>query len=68
MNDLEIGKFIERLKEIGDVWEEDDVRRVYGEYSFDEAMEDRMTDINMFADIVGKIINSRQHNKTIDWL
>jgi hypothetical protein len=57
MNKQERQEFIERMEEIGDVWEDDDVKRVYGEKTFDEALSDRMTDMNAFANIIGTIIN-----------
>ena len=44
-------------QEIGDDWEEEDVKRVYGDYTFEDALTDRMNDIHMYADIVGKVIN-----------
>ncbi len=34
MNNAEITEFIERMEEIGDVWEEADVKRVYGKKVF----------------------------------
>ncbi|WP_268890089.1 hypothetical protein [Mogibacterium kristiansenii] len=33
--------FIEEMEEIGDVWEPEDVERVYGVSSLEEALEDR---------------------------
>ncbi len=58
MTKLEIATFIERMEEIGDVWEEADVERVYGDRSLEEALEDRMGDMMAFANIIGTIINS----------
>ena len=55
----EISTFIERMEEIGDVWKEEDVRRVYGDKSLEEALQDRMNDIHTFADIIGKVINRK---------
>ena len=59
MNKGEISTFIERMEEIGDVWKEEDVRRVYGDKSLEEALQDRMNDIHTFADIIGKVINRK---------
>ena len=59
MNKTEINTFIERMEEIGDVWKEEDVRRVYGDKTLEEALQDRMTDIHTFADIIGKVINRK---------
>ena len=57
MTDVEIKTFMERMEEIGDDWEKEDVKRVYGDYTFEDALTDRMNDIHMYADIVGKVIN-----------
>ena len=57
MNDAEVNTFIERMEEIGDVWEKPDVERVYGDMSLEDALQDRMTDMHWFADIISKVIN-----------
>ena len=57
MNKQEIREFIDRMEEIGDVWDEADVKRVYGDKSLEEALEDRMGDMNSFANIIGTILN-----------
>lgn len=57
MTKLEINQFIEKMEEIGDVWEAADVERVYGNKSLDEALADRMVDMNFMADIIGKVLN-----------
>lgn len=57
MTEIEINTFIERMEEIGDVWEAEDVERVYGHRTLDEALEDRMGDIMAFGQIIGTIIN-----------
>lgn len=59
MNKGEISTFIERMEEIGDVWKEEDVRRVYVDKPLEEALQDRMNDIHTFADIIGKVINRK---------
>ena len=59
MNQGEINTFIERMEEIGDVWKEKDVRRVYGDKTLEEALQDRMADIHTFADIIEKVINRK---------
>ena len=56
----EIETFIERMEEIGDVWEEEDVERVYGDRSLEEALEDRMGDMMAFGNIISTVINSRK--------
>ncbi|SHJ65148.1 hypothetical protein [Pseudobutyrivibrio xylanivorans] len=57
MTQFEISQFIEKMEEIGDVWEASDVERVYGNKSLDEALADRMGDMNFMADIIGKVLN-----------
>ena len=60
MTKIEIETFIERMEEIGDVWEEADVERVYGDRSLEEALEDRMGDMMAFGSIISTVINSRK--------
>ena len=57
MTKSEIETFIERMEEIGDVWEEADVERVYGDRSLKEALEDRMGDMMAFGNIISTVIN-----------
>jgi len=57
MNDIEINTFIERMEQIGDIWEEDDVKRVYGDKSLKEALNDRMADMNTFGNIIAAVLN-----------
>ena len=59
MTKSEINTFIERMEEIGDIWEEEDVERVYGSRSLEEALNDRMSDMTAFANIIGTIINAK---------
>ena len=59
MNNNEIKTFIERMEEAGDQWDREDVERVYGNVSLEEAIQDRMNDLNWFADILSKVIKSR---------
>lgn len=57
MTKAEISEFIERMEEIGDIWEEADVKRVYGKKSLQEALDDRMGDMNAFANIINMVAN-----------
>lgn len=41
MNKQEINEFIEKMKEAGDVWTEEQVNDVYGESSFEDALADK---------------------------
>ena len=49
--------FIDRMEEIGDEWEDDDEKRVYGKMSLQDALDDRMKDMQFFGNIVDAIIN-----------
>lgn len=57
MTDIEINTFIESMEEIGDLWEPEDVERVYGDQSLEDALADRMADMSAFASIIGTILN-----------
>ena len=57
MNKRERQIFIETMKKIGDVWEDKDVKRVYGKNTLKDALEDRMGLVNTFASIIGTILN-----------
>ncbi len=56
MNSRERKYFIERMEEMGDIWEDEDVKRVYGRKSIEEALSDRMSDMQAFANIMGMVI------------
>lgn len=57
MNKRDIEEFIEQMEEIGDVWQEEDVERVYGEYTLEEALADRKASVGIFGDIINKVLN-----------
>lgn len=57
MTKIEINTFIEKMEEIGDVWEPDDVERVYGDKSLEDALDDRMKAMSTFANIIGTVLN-----------
>ena len=56
MQDSELSMFIEEMEEIGDVWELEDVKRVYGDVSLEEAIADRKKSVGMFLDIIANTI------------
>lgn len=58
MTKAEIEVFIERMEEIGDIWKAEDVERVYGNRTLDEALKDRMGDIYAFGNIIGTVLNA----------
>ena len=57
MNDIEINEFIERMEELGDVWEYDQVKRVYGDETLEYALKSRMSDMSHWGNIVDAIYN-----------
>lgn len=57
MTKQERGEFIERMEEFGDIWEDKDVKRVYGDWGLEDALNDRMTAMQYFANIMNAIIN-----------
>ena len=57
MTDIDVQTFIERMEELGDVWEKEDVERVYGDKSLDQALSDRMGDLNTFGNIIATVLN-----------
>lgn len=58
MKEEEIEIFIEKMEEIGDIWDPKDVKRVYGNRSLQDALDDRMSDMATFANIIKMVINS----------
>ncbi len=57
MKKKEIDAFIEEMESIGDVWEAEDVERVYGKTSLDDALSDRKSALGTFFDIIGTVLN-----------
>lgn len=47
MDKRDVEEFIEEMEEMGDVWQEEDVERVYGEYTLAEALADRKASIGI---------------------
>ena len=60
MTKAEIETFIERMEEIGDVWEPEDVERVYGDRTLNDALENRMGDMMAFGNIMAAVINRKE--------
>lgn len=44
------------MEEIGDKWELEDVERVYGNCSLEEALSDRKRNIGMLFNIISKVL------------
>lgn len=57
MTKQEIQDFIDKMEEIGDIWEADDVERVYGSMTLEAALKDRRSSVGTFFDIIGKVLN-----------
>lgn len=57
MNKKEANLFIEEMKDIGDDWTVEQVMDVYGNTSLDDALSDRKSSINIFTDIIDKVVN-----------
>lgn len=57
MTDLELNDFIERMGELGDEWEKEDAKRVYGDRTLAEALNDRMSTFQKFTKIIDAVIN-----------
>lgn len=69
MTDNEIEIFIERMGEFGDVWEAENVRRVYGDMSLEEALADRGKDMALFVKGMIALINAKSpetNNKRLE--
>lgn len=54
-NDVDI--FIEEMETIGDVWIPEQVENVYGDFSLEEAINDRKAVMATFINAIGKIVN-----------
>ena len=57
MNKQEINESIEKMKEVGDVWTEEQVNDVYGDSSFEDALADRKSSLDHMSDIISKVID-----------
>ena len=58
MKKTDIATFIEEMESIGDEWTPEQVEDVYGDYTLEEALEDRKSSLGILFDIIGKIINN----------
>lgn len=58
MTKTEMNEFIEIMGEIGDVWEVEDVERVYGDKSLEDALNARKTSIGMLFNNIGILLKS----------
>ena len=60
MTKREIEIFIEEMEAIGDEWTVEQVRRVYGSYTLEEALRARKSSLNGFFNIIGNILNGKK--------
>lgn len=60
MKDNEIDFFIEEMKRYGDIWDADDVRRVYRGFTLEEALKDSISCLKDLYDIVKVIYEPRE--------
>lgn len=57
MTKTEINEFIETIGEIGDEWTPEEVERVYGKKSLQDALDDRKASLGKFAAGIDAILN-----------
>ncbi|MBU5408346.1 hypothetical protein KQH97_08545 [Ruminococcus sp. MSJ-25] len=60
MTKADIDIFIEEMEAINDKWTPEQVERVYGSMSLEDALSDRKASLKIFFDIVGKVVNNSQ--------
>lgn len=57
MRKKDVATFIEEMEFIGDEWTPEQVEDVYGDFSLEEAFDDRKATLGTFFNIIGKVIN-----------
>lgn len=60
MNQREIQTFIESMEEMGDIWTEEEVSRVYGGSTLEEALSDRRTQVHMHLNNLAALLNAEK--------
>lgn len=58
MNKSEIEFFIEEMGAIGDMWSTDEVADVYGDYSLEDALDNRKAVVETFLESLSNLIAS----------
>ena len=53
----EIDSFIDEMSDMGDEWQPEDVERVYGDKSLEDALADRRHDMTWLGGIIGTLLN-----------
>ena len=57
MKKRDIDMFIEEMETIGDNWTPEQVEDMYGNFTLEEALDDRKSNIGTLFGIFGKVIN-----------
>lgn len=57
MTAIEIDEFIERMEEYGDIWDAEDVERVYGDKTLENALDDRIGSLTIGGNIINTLLN-----------
>jgi hypothetical protein len=60
MNQIEIRTFIESMEEMGDIWTEEQVNRVYGGSTLEESLLDRRTQMHMHLNNLAALLNAEK--------
>lgn len=55
MEQNEINEFIEEMEAIGDEWEPEEVERVYGDTSLEDALTLRKSEVGTFNNIISNL-------------
>ena len=55
MKQNEINEFIEEMEAIGDEWEPEEVERVYGDTSLEDALTLRKSEVGTFNNIISNL-------------
>ena len=53
----EIDAFVDAMEDMGDEWSPEDVERVYGKKSLEDALADRRNDLMTVAGFIGNLLN-----------
>lgn len=56
MTEKELNFFIEEMATIGDLWEPESVKRVYGNSTLEDALSTRKAELAIYFDILSKTV------------
>lgn len=60
MKQNEINEFIEEMEAIGDEWEPEEVERVYGDTSLEDALTLRKSEVGTFNNIISNLFGKQK--------